>query len=761
MAGAADSREALVRRAIHVDGIVQGVGFRPHVFGLANLHGLAGWVLNSEQGVFMEVEGLASCVEAFVAELRSSPPPLAVIASMAVAAAEPLGEEGFLIAASRGGSERSTTVPADAATCQDCRRELLDPADRRHGYPFINCTNCGPRFTIVRDLPYDRPMTTMAPFSMCPTCAVEYHDPADRRFHAQPNACPDCGPQARLLDGDGREMAGPAEWAGVAAELLRQGKTLAVKGLGGFHLACDAANPEAVALLRSRKRRSHRPFALMARDLAAVRQICAVSEEEARLLTSPSAPIVLLERLGGGVAPAVAPGVGTLGVMLAYTPLHLLLLAAGPPLLVMTSGNPSGLPLCIENEEALERLGGLADAFLLHDRSIHIACDDSVLEVVEGAPVFLRRSRGYVPRPVRVAESASGSPPVLGVGGDLKNAFCLLAGERAVFSQHLGDMAYEEGRQHFWRALDHIQRLTGIVPSVVAHDLHPGYHTGRLAAAIPARLHVPVQHHHAHLAACMAEHRLEGEAIGLILDGTGYGPDGAIWGFEVLTGGYSGFRRIAHLAYSPLPGGAASIRHPLMAAVGMVSAHLGADLAHLFPEEAGRIATAHSMLKAGVNCPPAGSAGRLFDAVAALIGICRQQTYEGQAAIELGAAATPGKPYPFQIQGDLLLPGSLLEALLADLAAGQSPGIMAGRFLATVLEMLVSGARLAREQTGLNAICLGGGTFQSAWLHRSAAARLTAEGFRLYRPGTVPPGDGGLALGQAMIARRRWQERCV
>jgi hydrogenase maturation protein HypF len=735
---------------------VQGVGFRPRVFQLAAAHGLTGWVLNNEQGVTLEVEGPAHSVAAFQAELTTSPPPLAVIASVAAEDLPPAGYTDFRIEQSQTGSGRTAVVPADSAICPECRRDVLDPRNRRYGYAFTNCTNCGPRFTIVRDIPYDRPSTTMADFPMCPACHGEYHDPLDRRFHAQPNACPDCGPHARMLDAAGNDLAGPETWVYKAAEMLRNGVTLAVKGLGGFHLACDAASAGAVKRLRERKRRPHRPFAVMVRDLETVRRICRVSPEEEQFLTSPAAPILLLERRRTDlVCAGVAPGLDRLGVMLPYTPLHLLLMQAAPPVLVMTSGNPTGLPLCIDNSEARERLGHITDGFLVHNRPIHIPCDDSVLQVVDGEPVFLRRSRGYVPREVRVP-GHDGAPAVAGIGGDMKNAFCLLQGERAVFSQHLGDQEPEESRANFRRAFDHLQRLTGITPGVIAYDMHPGYHSSRLAQGLPAERHVAVQHHHAHLAACMGDNGLTAEAIGLILDGTGYGPDGAIWGFEVLSGGFDGFRRIAHLAYSPLPGGEGAIRHPLMALAGLLWKYFGEAGLDRAGIAAPEWTVARGLLRSGINCPPVGSAGRLFDAVSALLGICRLQTYEGQAPTELGAAAAAdwGRPYPFQLhQGEFHL-GLMLDALLADRARGLAPAEMAGRFLATVTAMAVAGAKAAREETGLNDVCLGGGTFQSAALLHQVAGALSGEGFRVHRPRAVPPGDGGLALGQALIARQ-------
>ncbi|HYF92498.1 MAG TPA: carbamoyltransferase HypF [Symbiobacteriaceae bacterium] len=762
-----DEGRQLIRREYQIGGTVQGVGFRPFVYRLAAEHGLSGWVLNSERGVTVQVEGPACKVDAFQAALTGNPPPLAVIASVRIADLPATFQPGFSIIQSKSGDSRTANVPADSALCADCRREVLDPSDRRYRYPFTNCTNCGPRFTIVRDIPYDRPQTTMAGFPMCPACGQEYHDPLDRRFHAQPNACPVCGPAARLVDRAGKEIPGPGDAVAQAGQLLRWGLIVAVKGLGGFHLACDAANSAAVAALRERKRRPHRPLAMMARDLETVRRICQITPEEEQLLQSPAAPIVLLEmRQGAPLAPEVAPGLDQIGVMLPYTPLHLLLMAAGPDVLVMTSGNPSGLPLSIDEDDALARLGDIADAFLIHNRPIHTPCDDSVMAISGGAPFFLRRSRGYVPAPVWIAPEP-GAPAVLGIGGDMKNAFCLLKGDKAVFSQHLGDMETEEARANWRRALDHLVRLTGIEPVLIGYDMHPGYHSGAVARERAAEAHVQVQHHHAHLAACMAENRLEDRAIGFVLDGTGYGTDGAIWGFEVLAGDFAGFERIAHLAYSLLPGSEAAIRHPVQAAAGLVGAHLGdvglMRMAPLLDREGLRqLETAQGLMRSRFNCPQVGSAGRLFDAVSALLGICRRQTYEGQAAIELGAWAVPGPAYPVSItdSGELTV-APFLWPLLQDAVSGLDPRALAGRFLATVVEMAVLGARRAREQTGLRTVCLSGGTFQSALLLREISQRLVSEGFAVYRHQRVPPGDGGIALGQAVVARRRWQSGCV
>lgn len=578
-----------------------------------------------------------------------------------------------------------------------------------------------------------------------------------------PGPDPACEPVVAVVDRDGAVIAGPDRWRAFCADLLHSGGVLAVKGPGGFQLTCDALNPEAVARLREKMRRQHRPFAVICRDLHVVRRLCRVTPEERRLLESPAAPIVLLERREGTpLAGAVAPGLRQLGVMLPAGAVHLALLQSGPDCLVVTGGHPGGQLLYTEAAEARAGLGDVADAFLTQNTPIEAPCADSVVQVVDGQPVFVRRSRGYAATPVEVA-GAVGQPVVLGVGGDRENAFCLLEGERAVLSQHLGDLEAEAAKGHFRRALRTVQRITGTRPAVVAHDLHPRYQSGLLAEELRLPC-VRVQHHHAHMAACMAENGLTGPVIGLVLDAGGYGTDGAMWGFEVLAGDYLDAARIAHLAYSPVPGGEAAFRQPLMAATGMVWAHLGeagvARLAAVRRDRAVEVAAAAALLRTGAPLPRAGTAGRLFESVAAILGICLRQTYEGQAAAELGAVAVSEMlpEYRVSLSGETFQVGPLFEAIMADLERGMLPSVVAGRFLATVVSMLSVGARKARQATGLSQVCLSGDAFLSPWLLRRAVARLQGDGFQVHRHRAVSPGDGGIALGQAMIARRRWQD---
>ncbi len=559
----------LVRTAIRVEGIVQGVGFRPFVYAVATGLGLSGFVGNDVDGVFVEVEGPALAVSEFLARLERDPPPLARIERVTTKAVPPTGSTSFAIAASDPDGTRRTLVSADTATCTDCLGELADPADRRFGYPFINCTNCGPRFTIVRDVPYDRPLTTMAPFAMCERCAAEYHDPADRRFHAQPTCCPACGPRLTLRDAAGRAL--PGEPLAAAAELLGAGQVLAVKGLGGYHLAVDAACEEAAAALRARKHREDKPFAVLVADLAAARRLGQVEAADADLLTCAARPIVLLPRRAGApVAPATAPGNRQLGIMLPYTPLHHLLIRAAARAIVLTSGNVSDEPIAYRDADALERLGGIADAFLGHDRAIHIRTDDSVARTFRGRPMLLRRSRGYVPEPVTVARPFP--RPVLACGAEVKNTFCLAKQDRAFVSHHIGDLENAETLRSFTEGIEHFRRLFDIAPQVVAHDLHPEYLSTKYALELAEVDLEPVQHHHAHVASCLADNGADGPVIGVAFDGTGYGADGTIWGGEFLIADLACYERGGHLARVPMPGGAAAIRQPWRMAAAYLSA---------------------------------------------------------------------------------------------------------------------------------------------------------------------------------------------
>ncbi len=747
-----------VRTAIRVEGVVQGVGFRPFVYSLATSLGLGGLVGNDVNGVFAEVEGDPAAVERFLASLARDAPPLARIERITTAAMPPAGTVSFAIAPSEAGSQRRVLVSADTATCEDCLAELADPGDRRFGYPFINCTNCGPRFTIVRDVPYDRPRTTMAPFTMCEQCAAEYHDPADRRFHAQPTCCPACGPGLALLGAAGATL--PGEPLAAAADLLRQGRVVAVKGLGGYHLAVDASSEAAAAALRARKHREDKPFAVMVADLAAARQLCEVDETAAGLLASSRRPIVLLPRLPGGeLAAAVAPGNRQLGLMLPYTPLHHLLLAAVARPMVLTSGNVSDEPIVYRDSEVTERLGGIADAFLTHDRAIEVRADDSVVRAFRAREAVIRRSRGYVPEPLAVATAFP--RPVLACGAELKSTFCLARGNHAFVSQHIGDLENAETLRSFTEGIEHFRRLFDITPEVVAHDLHPDYLSTKYAADLAGAELAGVQHHHAHIASCLADNRAAGPVIGVAFDGTGYGADGTIWGGEFLVADLAGFERAAHFDPVPMPGGAAAIRQPWR----MAAAYLDAAYPGGGPQPRLDVARRNERLWAGllqiarrgVNSPLTSSAGRLFDAVAAILGVRDAINYEGQAAVELEQLADPGEEgeyratvgadYPFKILGH-----ELVRSVAEDVIAGVAPAVIAARFHNGVAGLITACCLMLRERHGLTTVALSGGVFQNLLLARAAVGRLESQGFSVLVHSRVPCNDGGISLGQAVVA---------
>jgi hydrogenase maturation protein HypF len=734
-----------------VAGIVQGVGFRPFVYSLATGLGLTGLVGNDSDGVFAEVEGSQAAVDEFLHRLERDAPPLARIEKVTIRAMNPArSEEFFVIAASESSGPRRTLVSADTATCADCLRELTDPADRRHGYPFINCTNCGPRFTIVRDVPYDRPLTTMAPFAMCSRCQAEYHDPADRRFHAQPTCCPACGPRL-TLDGSDED---PIE---TAAALLRNGQILAIKGLGGYHLAADATSEAAVAGLRARKHREDKPFAVMAAGLTAVRELAELDDPAAALLTSPSRPIVLLPRnTSATIATATAPGNRQLGVMLPYTPLHHLLLAATTRPIVLTSGNVSDEPIVYRDEEARERLSSIADAFLTHDRAIHVRTDDSVARTFRGRPALIRRSRGYVPEPLTVTSAFP--RPVLACGAELKNTFCLAQGRHAFVSHHIGDLENAETLRSFTEGIAHFKRLFDIEPQLIAHDLHPEYLSTKYAldlADADDRLDlIGVQHHHAHIASCLADNGEAGPVIGVAFDGTGYGPDGTIWGGEFLVADLNMYERGGHLAPVPMPGGAAAIRQPWR----MAAAYLGDDAREVAQRHPDHWAAVTAMAAKGVNSPLTSSAGRLFDAAAALLGVRDAINYEGQAAVELEQLADPAEreAYPAGLgdsEGPFQARGSdLLHALLEDRTSGVPAPVIAARFHHGVAALIEAGCLRLRESHGLATVALSGGVFQNLLLLNATVTRLEARGFRVLLHARVPCNDGGISLGQAVVA---------
>jgi hydrogenase maturation protein HypF len=747
-----------VRTAVRVEGIVQGVGFRPFVYSLATSLGLGGLVGNDVDGVFAEVEGPPAAVETFLHSLAREAPPLARIERITTTAMRPDGTASFSIAPSEPGRERRTLVSADTATCADCLAEMNDPGDRRFGYPFINCTNCGPRFTIVRDVPYDRPLTTMAGFVMCDRCAAEYHDPADRRFHAQPTCCPACGPALTLLDPAGTELSGQPLTA--AADLLRQGRVLAVKGLGGYHLAVDASSETAAAALRQRKVREDKPFAVMVADLAAARRLCAVDEAAAALLTSGRRPIVLLPRRPGSrIAAAVAPGNRQLGVMLPYTPLHHLLLALVARPVVLTSGNSSDEPIVYRDGEAAGRLGGIADVFLTHDRAIQVRTDDSVVRPFRGRETVIRRSRGYVPEPLGVRIRFP--RPVLACGAELKNTFCLAKENHAFVSHHIGDLENAETLHSFTEGIEHFRRLFDIIPEVVAHDLHPEYLSTKYAMDLADGAGVElvgVQHHHAHIASCLADNGADGPVIGVAFDGTGYGADGTIWGGEFLIADLAGFERAGHLAPVPMPGGAAAIKQPWrMAATYLDAAFAGSPPAGLDVAARNRQPWPHvlTIARRGLNSPVTSSAGRLFDAVAAILGVRDTINYEGQAAVELEQLADPGEKggYRAEITGEGLIVGAdLVRAVVEDLAGGTDRSVVAARFHNGVASLITDCCLRLRERHGLGTVALSGGVFQNLLLLHAAVGQLEACGFRVLTHSRVPCNDGGISLGQAVVA---------
>jgi hydrogenase maturation protein HypF len=777
-------------RRLSITGTVQGVGFRPFVYRLALELGLAGWVRNDTAGVTLEAFGPPEALATLERRLLAEAPAAARIAGVR---ADPLPDEprrsGFRIAESGGAAERRSALPPDLATCPDCLRELLDPGDRRHGYAFTNCTACGPRYTIALAVPYDRPATTMAGFRMCPACAREYADPADRRFHAQPDACPACGPRLTWRDGAGATIPGDASEeplagdaskeppAGDASEIplaraaaaLRAGLVVAVKGLGGYHLACDAGSSEAVRRLRARKRREEKPLAVMVADLEAARALAATTPAEEALLSAPERPVVLVTRRERApLAPEVAPGTPRVGLLLAYTPLHHLLLAAAGRPLVMTSGNASDEPIAFEDGDALRRLAGIADGYLTHDRPIAARCDDSVARVVAGRPMVLRRARGYVPRPIRVVPGFS--RPVLAAGGQLKNACCLARGEEATLGPHVGDLDDLEAHEAFLAAVARLESLLAFRPEALACDLHPEYLSTRWARERAAALGVPlveVQHHHAHAAAAMAEHGLAGPALALAWDGTGLGTDGAAWGGELLQvhAGRARFERLATFRPLPLPGGDAAVREPWRLALAAVLDALGEDapLARL-PVLAGvprrEVEGVRRMLASGLRCPPAHGAGRAFDAAGALALGSGFARFEGQVALGLDGALDPTADgaYPFELSPapaagapELLDLRPLWRALVDDLLAGAPAGAMSARFHRALVAAGAALVRRAIDRTGPLPLVLTGGCFQNAHLAEGLREALSGE-VEVYQHEAIPPGDGGLALGQAVVA---------
>ncbi len=754
---------------------MQGVGFRPWVWQLARTLKLRGSVCNDAQGVLIEIWGEFERLEQFVSQLEQGAPPLSQIESVESSRLEE--EENipvdFIIAASRGGDVR-TGVASDTASCSECLSEIFDPHDRRYAYPFTNCTHCGPRFSIVRGVPYDRINTSMASFPMCPSCQAEYEDPSNRRFHAQPNACPDCGPSVWLEDARGKPLdVGREQVLHKAAELIREGRILAIKGIGGIHLACDATSETAVAELRRRKKRYHKAFALMARDLEMISRYARVDPTAAASLSDPAAPIVIMSGQGEMLASGVNPGQNSYGFMLPYTPLHHLLMALLDDPIVLTSGNLSDEPQCVSNAEARDRLGGIADFLLLHDRDIVTRLDDSVVRPSAGRPRILRRARGYAPQPISLPPGFSGSRKVLAMGAELKNTLCLLGERRAVLSQHLGDLENASVFREYQRMLEHYQRLYDFEPDLIVVDKHPDYLSAQLGRRLAEERGLPLieaQHHHAHMAACMAEHQLPADTepvLGLILDGLGYGEDGTIWGGEFLLGDYREYRRLASFSPVPMPGGAMAIREPWRNSFAHLAAALGweqvesvySDLELVQFLKTRPLANLRKMLDKGINSPPASSAGRLFDAVAVALNLCREcATFEGQAAMELEALAETAESgtehYSLDLNNCQLEWTALWEGILSDLAKGTDAATIAARFHHSLAHGLVKIAVGLCHQHNVSTLVLGGGVFQNRLLLESMVKKLKAQDLQILIPERVPANDGGISLGQGVIGLR-------
>ena len=793
-------------------GVVQGVGFRPFIYRIAVERGLAGWVANDSEGVEIEAQGEAGALEEFVADIRRRQPPLARVEEVEVAPIEPTDESAagrFLIRESVRRSGREALVPADAAVCRDCLDEMSAPDDRRHDYPFINCTNCGPRYTIIEGIPYDRARTTMRKFTMCERCRREYEDPRDRRFHAEPNACPVCGPAVEFRaseedrqssGGQGAHAAGdpirneverPRGPAGDFQTLqgndavvecvrrLKEGYIVAIKGIGGFHLAVDATNEEAVRRLRQRKHRELKPLAIMCGSLAAAAQIAVVSEAEAEFLAQSEAPIVLLrkreraraasecegesgaKRPAASIpAPSVAPRSRYYGVMLPYAPLHHLLFRYGAPPLVMTSGNVTDEPICKDNDEAVERLGSIADFFLLHNRDIRIRCDDSVGWVLRNEARILRRSRGYTPIPITMPEP---SPPILAVGPELKNTVCLAHGKKTFLSQHIGDLKDARTYRYFLETVEHLEKLLEIEPEIVACDLHPLYLTTKFAREQPLRL-VQVQHHHAHIVACMAENQYWEPVIGVAFDGTGYGLDGTVWGGEFLMVDRDRFRRVLHLEAVPLPGGDRAVEEPWRTALAYLWRAFDGhppDLPAFGTIERSKIESVAEMLRANVNSPLCSSVGRAFDAVSAMAGVCLESRYEGQPAIELEGIlrSESTERYDFEIRSETVSLAECVRQVVRDIRRGEQPETISVRFHNTIVAIITESTARIADREGIRTVALSGGVFQNGYLVERVVPELERRGLRVLLHRLVPPNDGGVALGQSVIAL--WGSRCA
>jgi hydrogenase maturation protein HypF len=759
----------LTRVRLQVRGIVQGVGFRPFVYTLARRHALKGLVLNNTTGVLIDVEGDGDAIEQFINGIKTGAPPLALVESIEPSGVlDPAHYEDFRIVESTDAGRKFVHVSPDVATCVDCLREMRDPEDRRYRYPFINCTNCGPRFTIIEATPYDRARTTMRDFEMCDACRAEYENPLDRRFHAEPIACWTCGPRLRLTDARARaaefDEADGTDIIGHVRRLLLSGKIVAIKGVGGYHLACDATDAAAVERLRGRKYREDKPFALMAASVEVVRRHCDVSEAEESLLLSARRPVVLLARERDSNLPAaIAPGVNTLGFMLPYTPLHQLLLEGMSRPLVMTSGNVSDEPICYEDTDARARLHSIADYLLLHDRRIHMRTDDSVARIHEGREMVLRRARGYAPAPVKVAFKFGRE--ILACGAELKNTFCLARDRYAFVSHHIGDLENLETLRSYEQGIEHFKRLFQLRPEIVAHDLHPEYLSTKYALALDEEFErVGVQHHHAHVASCMTDNRIEGEVIGIAMDGLGFGTDGRMWGGEFFVADFVEAERVAHLDYVPMPGGARAVREPWRMAAVYLQRTFGDDFLNLnlpFVRKLDRRAWAalRSMNKSGTNSPETSSMGRLFDAVAGLLCLRSAVNYEGQAAIELETVADRacelGYEFGFEEGGGVIKAEGVVRRAAEDLLEGVATATVSVKFHQGVAALIASVARRVREERRLDRVVLSGGVFQNMFLLERARGLLRRDGFEVYTHSRVPTNDGGISLGQAAIANAR------
>lgn len=749
-----ESGNCVKRLSIIVKGIVQGVGFRPFVFQLAKSNRLNGFVTNSSKGVEIELEGSTEQLNRFLTDLESNAPPLSQISDVSCSELPLKHESGFNIVETLRGEKPATLISPDIAVCKDCLKELFDPKNRRFHYPFINCTNCGPRYTIIDQIPYDRPYTSMKHFTMCPSCDSEYHDPMNRRFHAQPNACEDCGPEIGLYLPDQKQIETP-DPIGEARAYLKAGHILAIKGLGGFHLCCDARNETAIQTLRRRKHREEKPFAIMVRSLETAKRHCTINADEESLLMSKEAPIVLLKKSGKALAPSLAPGNDRLGIMLPYTPLHHLLFEDQLETLVMTSANLSDEPICINNDEAFSRLNGIADFFLIHNREIYLRCDDSVVAHMGEKIRFLRRSRGFVPKPVHVGSTGA---PILATGAELKNTVCLLKGDQAFLSQHIGDLVNLEAYEHFQKTIAHFERIFETRPELVVHDLHPNM----LSTTWAAEQDVPtlsVQHHHAHLATVMAEHQLQGPVIGIILDGTGYGTDGSIWGGEILIGTPAEVRRYACFEPMPLPGGDAAIKAPWRTALSYLNHAFDGRLPELGCFEGFDTQPILEMIRHNINCPLTSSAGRLFDAVAVISGGKPQIRYEAQAAIEFMQRYSGLEEPSFDIQIEHasnvkhMMISPIIRSAVKAVQEGASQSVLSNRFHRTLIEMLKTIALKAKQETGIRQVALSGGVFQNHILFEGLILALEHAGFEVFTHHLAPTNDGGISFGQTLIGR--------